>query len=150
VIAVTANDSADATIPALLQETRFRRLACLEVIFAKQQSHFIQQINAPTAAARTTIRFAFIANYPVVSRFFRTFVFGGMVGRSKICVGSVLRLIKAGIVPAQQLMPCVPWRVPVEALESKQIKIGVQDVIARRPLKVLQYHQNKILKLPGF
>jgi DNA invertase Pin-like site-specific DNA recombinase len=70
--------------------------------------------------------------------------------RLQICVGSVIRLIKAGILPAQQLMPCAPWKVPVEALESKQVKIGVQDVIARRPLKVLQYHQNKTLKLPGF
>ena len=70
--------------------------------------------------------------------------------RLKICVGSVLRLIKVGILPAQQLMPCAPWKVPVEALESEQVKIGVQDVIARRPLKVLQYHQNKTLKLPGF
>jgi hypothetical protein len=70
--------------------------------------------------------------------------------RLQICVGSVIRLIKAGILPAQQLMPCAPWKVPVEALESKQVLIGVQDVIARRPLKVLQYHQNKTLKLPGF
>jgi DNA invertase Pin-like site-specific DNA recombinase len=70
--------------------------------------------------------------------------------RLQVCVGSVIRLIKAGILPAQQLMPCAPWKVPVEALESKQVLIGVQDVIARRPLKVLQYHQNKTLKLPGF
>ncbi len=70
--------------------------------------------------------------------------------RLKICVGSVIRLIKAGVLPAQQLMSCAPWKVPVAALESKQVKIGVQDVIDRRPLKVLQYHQNKTLKLPGF
>jgi ferredoxin len=38
--------------------------------------------------------------------------------------------------PAQQLIPCAPWKVPVEALESKQFKIGLQDVIARRLLKV--------------
>ena len=70
--------------------------------------------------------------------------------RLKICVGSVIRLIKAGILPAQQLMSCAPWKVPVEALESEQVKIGVQDVIGRRPLKVLQYHENKTLRLPGF
>lgn len=70
--------------------------------------------------------------------------------RLKICVGSVLRLIKAGVLNAKQLMPCAPWEVPIEDLESEQVKIGVQDVIARRPLKVLQYHQNKTLKLPGF
>jgi hypothetical protein len=70
--------------------------------------------------------------------------------RLKICVGSVIRMIRAGILPAEQLMPCAPWKVPLDALDSEQVKIGVQDVIARRPLKVLQYHQNKTLKLPGF
>jgi DNA invertase Pin-like site-specific DNA recombinase len=70
--------------------------------------------------------------------------------RLKICVGSVLRLIKTGILPAQQLMPSAPWQVPLDALESKQVKSGVQDVVARRPLKLLVYHQNKTLKLPGF
>lgn len=59
-------------------------------------------------------------------------------------------MINAGILPAQQLMPSAPWKVPLEALESEPVKIGVQDVIGRRPLKVLQYHQNKTLKLPGF
>lgn len=27
-------------------------------------------------------------------------------------------------VPAQQLMPCAPWEVPMEAFESEQLKIG--------------------------
>jgi DNA invertase Pin-like site-specific DNA recombinase len=70
--------------------------------------------------------------------------------RLKICVGSVLRLIRAGILPATQLMPSAPWQVPVDALESDAVKIGVQDVIARRPTKLLAYHENKTLKLPGF
>ena len=70
--------------------------------------------------------------------------------RLKICVGSVFRLIKAGVLPAQQLMPSAPWQVPLEALESQQVKLGVQDVIARRPPKLLARHQNKALKLPGF
>ena len=70
--------------------------------------------------------------------------------RLKICVGSVLRLIKAGILPAQQLMPSAPWQVPLEALESEQVKVGVQDVIARRAPKLLTHHQNKALKLPGY
>jgi hypothetical protein len=47
-------------------------------------------------------------------------------------------------------MPSAPWQVPLDALESKEVKLGVQDVIARRPLKLLVYHQNKTLKLPGF
>jgi hypothetical protein len=70
--------------------------------------------------------------------------------RLKICVGSVLRLIKAGILPAQQLMPSAPWQVPLAALESQEVKLGVQDVIARRPPKLLAHRQNKTLRLPGF
>jgi hypothetical protein len=70
--------------------------------------------------------------------------------RLKICVGSVLRLIRAGILPATQLMPSAPWQVPVDALQSEQVKIGVQNVIARRPAKLLAFYENKTLKLPGF
>jgi hypothetical protein len=70
--------------------------------------------------------------------------------RLKICVGSVLRLIRAGILPAAQLMPSAPWQVPVDALDSDAVRIGVQDVIARRPAKLLAHHENKTLKLPGF
>jgi DNA invertase Pin-like site-specific DNA recombinase len=70
--------------------------------------------------------------------------------RLKICVGSVLRLIRSGILPATQLMPSAPWQVPAEALESEAVKIGVQDVIARRPAKLLGFYENKTLKLPGF
>ena len=69
--------------------------------------------------------------------------------RLKICVGSVLRLIRAGILPATQLMPSAPWQVPVDALESEVVKIGVQNVIARRPAKLLAFYENKTLKLPG-
>lgn len=70
--------------------------------------------------------------------------------RLKICVGSVLRLIRSGILPATQLMPSAPWQVPADALESEAVKIGVQDVIARRPAKLLVFYENKTLKLPGF
>ena len=70
--------------------------------------------------------------------------------RLKICVGSVLRLIRAGILPATQLMLSAPWQVPVDALESEVVKIGVQNVIARRPAKLLAFYENKTLKLPGF
>ena len=70
--------------------------------------------------------------------------------RLKICVGSVLRLIRTGVLPATQLMPSAPWQVPVEALESEAVKIGVQNVIARRPAKLVSFYENKTLKLPGF
>jgi hypothetical protein len=70
--------------------------------------------------------------------------------RLRICVGSVLRLIRGAILPATQLMPSAPWQVPVQALESEAVKIGVRDVIARRPAKLLTFYENKTLKLPGF
>ena len=42
--------------------------------------------------------------------------------RLKICVGSVLGLIRSGVPPATQLMPSAPWQVPAEALDSEQIR----------------------------
>lgn len=63
--------------------------------------------------------------------------------RLKICVGSVLRLIRSGILPATQLMPSAPWQVPADALESEAVKIGVHDVVARRPAKLLSFYENK-------
>jgi DNA invertase Pin-like site-specific DNA recombinase len=70
--------------------------------------------------------------------------------RLKICVGSVIRLIRASILPATQLMPSAPWQIPVEALASEAVKIGVRDVVARRPLNFSVLQGNRTLKLPGF
>ncbi len=70
--------------------------------------------------------------------------------RLQICVGSVLRLIQEGVLPANQLMPSAPWEVPVEALESEAVKIGVQNVIERRPRNFVVLQEEKNLRLPGF
>lgn len=43
-----------------------------------------------------------------------------------------------------------PWQVPVAALESEPLKIGVRHVIARRPLNSTVLQENRTLKLPGF
>src|SRR5579863_685388 len=51
--------------------------------------------------------------------------------RLKICVGSVKRLIRDGVLPAKQLMPAAPWQVPVAALGSEAVKIGVRAIIER-------------------
>jgi hypothetical protein len=72
------------------------------------------------------------------------------VHRLKICVGSVLRLIREGILPAKQLMPSAPWQVPVETLASEAVKIGVQNIMARRPPKLKAVQENRTLRLPGF
>ena len=70
--------------------------------------------------------------------------------RLKICVGSVLRLIREGSLPAKQLMPSAPWQVTVAALDSESVKIGVREIIERRPRNFELLQKEKTLKLPGF
>jgi hypothetical protein len=41
--------------------------------------------------------------------------------RLGICVGSVYKLIRAGVLPATQLIPSAPWQIPVTALESEAV-----------------------------
>ena len=69
--------------------------------------------------------------------------------RLKICVGSVLRLIREGVLPAKQLMPSAPWQVPVAALDTESIRIGVRAVVERRPRNFNVLQDEKTLKLPG-
>jgi len=69
--------------------------------------------------------------------------------RLGICVGSVRRLIREGKLPATQLMPWAPWKVPVEVLESETVQIGVQEIVARRPGRTKQLQDVKTLRLPG-
>jgi hypothetical protein len=69
--------------------------------------------------------------------------------RLGICVGSVLKLIRKGVLPATQLMPSAPWQIPVAALDSEAIKIGVQEIAKRRPRKSQSHQDDKTLRLPG-
>jgi len=69
--------------------------------------------------------------------------------RLGICVGSVLRLIRHGVLPARQLMPSAPWQVPVTALATEAVQIGVQDVIGRRPKNYKVLQAVGTLRLPG-
>lgn len=55
--------------------------------------------------------------------------------RLGICVSSVQRLIREGVLPATQLLPMAPWQIPVAALESEAVRRGVEAIIARRPHK---------------
>jgi hypothetical protein len=70
--------------------------------------------------------------------------------RLGICVGSVHKLIRSGALPATQLMPSAPWQVPVEALESEAVRIGIQEIVARRPRAALDSNEKSALRLPGF
>lgn len=70
--------------------------------------------------------------------------------RLGICVGSVIKLIRAGTLPATQLMHSAPWQVPVEALETEAVRIGVQEMARRRPRAALDSNEKNALHLPGF
>jgi hypothetical protein len=69
--------------------------------------------------------------------------------RLGICVGSVHKLIKSGILPATQLMPSAPWQNPLAAPDSEQVRIGLQDIVARRPTQTLAALDDRTLRLPG-
>ena len=69
--------------------------------------------------------------------------------RLGICVPSVHRLIRSGVLPATQLMPSAPWQIPVDALDTEQVRIGLQQIAARRPTKALAALDGRMLRLPG-
>ena len=69
--------------------------------------------------------------------------------RLGICVGSAKRLALKGVLPATQPMPGSPWLVPVEALTSEPVLIGVQHIINRRPRIFDDYQYDKVVRLPG-
>jgi len=69
--------------------------------------------------------------------------------RLGICVGSVHRLIRTGALPAKQLMHAAPWQVPVASLDTEAVRIGVREIINRRPRNFAVLRDEKSLKLPG-
>jgi hypothetical protein len=70
--------------------------------------------------------------------------------RLGICVGSVHRLIRSGVLPATQLMPSAPCQAPAAALDSEAVRIGVRDIIERRPRNIVDLPDQMTLSLPGF
>ena len=66
-----------------------------------------------------------------------------------ICVGSAKSLAIKGVLPATQAMPGAQWLVPVDALNSEAVRIGVQRVIARRPKFYEEYQYDRLIRLPG-
>ena len=69
--------------------------------------------------------------------------------RLGICVGSVQKLIRAGVLPATQLLPSAPWQVPVAAFDTEAVKIGVREIVGRRPRNYRVLQDVKTLALPG-
>jgi recombinase/recombinase-like zinc beta ribbon protein len=66
-----------------------------------------------------------------------------------ISVGSAKSLAIKGVLPATQAMPGAQWLVPVDALNSEAVRIGVQGVIARRPKFYEEYQYDRLIRLPG-
>ncbi|MBP2312964.1 recombinase family protein [Azospirillum soli] len=69
--------------------------------------------------------------------------------RLGICVGSVQRLIRQGILPATQLMPSAPWKIPVDALSTEAVQTGVREIQKRRPRNFVSYQRDDTMRLPG-
>ncbi len=46
-------------------------------------------------------------------------------------------------------MPPAPWQIPVEALDTEEVRIGLQQIAARRPTKALAALDERVLRLPG-
>jgi len=68
--------------------------------------------------------------------------------RLSICVASVHRLIRAGVLPAVQVMPSAPWEISVDVLDTEAVRIGVRAVVGRRPQNFGRLQDNKTLRLP--
>ena len=66
-----------------------------------------------------------------------------------ICVGSAKSLAIKGILPATQAMKGAQWLVPLEALTSEAVRIGVQRVVERRPKIYENYQYDNLVRLPG-
>jgi hypothetical protein len=70
--------------------------------------------------------------------------------RLGICVGSVHKLVRDGVLPATQLMPSAPWQIPVAALDTETVRTGVCEIVGRRPKFYKRFQADKTLRLPGF
>ena len=69
--------------------------------------------------------------------------------RLGICVRSVHKLIRKGVLPATQLMHSAPWQIPVEALETEAVTTGVRYIVGRRPKFYKRFQDDKTIQLPG-
>jgi hypothetical protein len=69
--------------------------------------------------------------------------------RLGICVGSLHKLIREGVLPATQLMQSAPWQIPVAALETEAVKTGAREIAGRRPKFYKRFQEDKTLWLPS-
>ena len=69
--------------------------------------------------------------------------------RLGICVGSLHKLIREGVLPATQLMQSAHWQIPVAALETEAVKTGAREIAGRRPKFYKRFQEDKTLWLPS-
>ena len=69
--------------------------------------------------------------------------------RLGVCIGSAKTLALRGVLPATQVMKGAQWLIPVEALTSEAVRIGVQRVVERRPKTFEDYQYDNLVRLPG-
>jgi len=69
--------------------------------------------------------------------------------RLELGLDSVLRLIRAGVLPATQLLPFAPWQISATALDSEVVRAAAHLVKTRRPLNFAALEDRKTLRLPG-
>ena len=109
---------------------------------------------APDGKARTTVRELRerlgIAPFDPSLRVVETLSVVKAATRLGICVGSVYGLIRTGLLPATQLMRSATWAIPAAALESGPAKVGVREIVNRRPKYYKRFQEDKTLKLPEF
>ena len=91
-----------------------------------------------------------VAPFDPASRSMETISAEQTAARLGICVGSVQKLIRKGILPATQLMFSAPWQIPAAALESEAVRKGAREIANRRPRFYKRFQEDKSLKLPGF
>jgi hypothetical protein len=75
---------------------------------------------------------------------------GGTSSRAFISNSPVTGSTKrTGTLPAVQVMPSAPWEIPLDALNTEAVRIGVRAVVARRPRNFGHLQDKKTLRLPG-
>jgi hypothetical protein len=70
--------------------------------------------------------------------------------RLGICTGSVIELIQRGVLPAEQVVPHAPWRIPVAILEDDAVLVEVRKLVERRTQNLAKYREKQTLMLPEF
>lgn len=70
-------------------------------------------------------------------------------GRLGVSVTAVRHLIQRKTIPATQVVPGAPWRIPVAAVEAPKIRQAVMDIQSRRHPRGVHFRDERTLELTG-